>query len=172
MVFRLLSLALICVCCSGGVGYAQSTVNFRDYAVPITFFGKSAPPMHNTSNSRYYRTKIREAVAAGPNFADHYTIAVWGCGTSCVMFSIVDISNGRVYDFPFSVSYDDEDPCGVIFHRDSRVVRVIGRLNEVGDSKDRRYLWDGKNLVEKSEQPSCHSDRQNCGKKKPRPADR
>ena len=32
----------------------------------------------------------------GPNYAGHYRVVVWGCGTSCAMFAVVDLRNGKV----------------------------------------------------------------------------
>jgi hypothetical protein len=157
---RRFSIALLCSTAS--IAVAQKSLSFRDYAVPLAFHGKPVPALRNTLNSRTYRTKIREAVAAGPNFADHYTLAIWGCGSSCAMFSIVDANDGRVYDFPFGVSWVDEALAGVNFHRNSKAVRIVGQLNEDGDSKDRWYVWDGKALVRKSERLPCHMETQNC----------
>jgi hypothetical protein len=38
---------------------------------------------------------------AGPNFAGHYVIVTWGCGSSCLMMAIVDLKTGRVFPPPF-----------------------------------------------------------------------
>jgi hypothetical protein len=78
------------------------------------------------------------------------------------MFSIIDARDGRVYDFPFSVSWTDEDPFGVNVRRNSNAVHIVGELNEDGNARDRWYVWDGKALVLKSEQPACHTDAGGC----------
>jgi hypothetical protein len=119
------------------VSHGQQGSGFSHYAVPLEFKGKSVMPQHNTEASRRYRTVIREAVKHGPNFADHYTIAVWGCGTSCADFSIVDAVDGHVYDFPAGVSWSADVDGGVTFHRNSRAIHVVGWLNETGDQMDR-----------------------------------
>ena len=31
-----------------------------------------------------------------PNFAGHYRLAYWGCGTSCAMFAVVNLKTGKV----------------------------------------------------------------------------
>jgi hypothetical protein len=156
MMYRQLLIALIL--CSGFFAHAQNAVGFQGYRVPVKFQGKPATPLHNTPNSKTFRTKIREAVADGPNFADHYTLAIWGCGSSCAMFSIVDAVNGKVYDFPATVSWIEEVDFGITFHRDSRAVRVVGYLNEKGCSTDRWYSWDGTKLSEVAEKPSEHAE--------------
>jgi hypothetical protein len=130
-------------------------VGFEQYRVAVKFRGKPAPPLHNTTNSLTFRTKIREAAAHGPNFADHYTLAIWGCGTSCALFSIIDAVDGSVYDFPFGVQWTDEVNSGITFHRDSKAIHIVGYLNEK-DSADRWYVWDGKNLSKVAERPPGH----------------
>jgi hypothetical protein len=76
------------------------------------------------------------------------------------MFSIIDATDGRVYDFPYSVSWVDENPYGVDFRRDSRAVHVVGMLNEQGESADRWYVWDGAGLKLISKKPAHHTDAQ------------
>jgi hypothetical protein len=46
-------------------------------------------------------TTGRELAAAGPNFAGHYVIVKWGCGSPCLMAAIVDLKTGRVFPPPF-----------------------------------------------------------------------
>jgi hypothetical protein len=125
------------------MGYSQDAVSFKNYPVPLKFRGKPASPSHNTPNANTYRTKIRQAAEHGPNFADHYTVAIWGCGSSCAMFSIVDAVDGKVYDPPFGVEWRDEVDSGVSFRRDSKAIHVVGYLDESGCSADRWYVWDG-----------------------------
>ena len=86
---------------------------FEDYAVTEIFNGKPAPPLIETPLERMYRTRIREGVMKGwgvlrdgkeqpgPNFAGHYVIITWGCGSPCLMAAIVDLTNGHVFPPPF-----------------------------------------------------------------------
>jgi hypothetical protein len=39
---------------------------------------------------------------AGPNFAGHYIIVQWGCGSPCIMMVVVDASTGDVLPPPIS----------------------------------------------------------------------
>jgi len=149
--------ALFVVCIIAGRAIAQDDkreVRFEDYPVQLKFQGKPARPQQNSQFSRGFKTRIKLAAAAGPNFADHYTIAVWGCGAGCVAFSIVDAVDGRVYDFPYSVSWGNEADSGVLGHRESSVLHVVGSLNEGDNSADRWYLWTGKELKLISEKPA------------------
>jgi hypothetical protein len=78
-------------------------------------------------------------VKKGPNFAGKYTIAQWGCGTSCIGIAVINEETGTVYDGPFrflqydgSMKYsdgtyslsDDFEPIG--YRQDSRLLIVRG----------------------------------------------
>jgi hypothetical protein len=80
---------------------AETVVPFADFPATRAFHGTPASPILRTAGQRRFRTRIREAAREGPNFAGHYTIAEWGCGTSCVSISVVDAETGTVYEGPF-----------------------------------------------------------------------
>src|SRR5882762_1750260 len=58
----------------------------------------SNPKLDLTSNpiAKTYRTVLRQEIAKGPNYAGHYRVVFWGCGTSCAMFAVVNLKTGRV----------------------------------------------------------------------------
>ena len=67
----------------------------------------------------------------GPNFAGNYTIARWGCGSTCVGFAVVDARTGRVYFHPqalqvMQVPYQSEEV--LQFLPDSRMLIISGEL--------------------------------------------
>jgi hypothetical protein len=80
-----------------------SLPQFDQFSVNETFSGKPAPPILATKRDRTYRTMIREGASKGPDFAGHFTIALWGCGAGCVTGALVDAKTGKVSDLPFSV---------------------------------------------------------------------
>ena len=58
-----------------------------------------------------YRTAIRNAYAEGPNFAGHYVVVGWGCGTNCEDNIIVNAKTGKILNaelrsFAGFASYD------------------------------------------------------------------
>lgn len=61
-----------------------------------------------------FRTVIEEATKNGPNFAGRYTIADWGCGTSCESVAVIDAETGAVYDGPFG-----QLPKAVLYYGDA-----------------------------------------------------
>ena len=71
---------------------------FADYPVSGAFRGRPAPArFENDSLDRRFRTVLREGAQRGPNFAGHFTIVTWGCGSSCQMNAVIDAHAGRIY---------------------------------------------------------------------------
>lgn len=75
-----------------------------------------------------FRTRLREDSRAGANFAGHYAVVVWGCGTGCAQMGVVDVRTGRVY-FP-PVEYmdipetDSEEERSRFFRPDSKLLVI------------------------------------------------
>lgn len=101
--------------------------------------------LKSNSIAREYRTVLQQELADGPNFAGHYRLAAWGCGSACAMFAAIDINTGRVTTpdgfshtsgvyfmvddrqaFPESQS----DSTLLAFRKDSRLLVVLGDLDE------------------------------------------
>lgn len=91
------------VLASAHYGQSQRWPRFDQYPAMETFSGKPAPPVLRTPGDRLFRSRIREGAAKGPNFAGHYKIVEWGCGTSCVSIAIVDAANGKIGEPPFGI---------------------------------------------------------------------
>jgi len=100
--------------------------------------------LKSSAMARKYRTMLRRGVAKGPNFAGHYAVVGWGCGTSCVQFAVVDLKSGEVV-FPddFTVIsgahlYADEFEkdsgggqfWGLRYKVNSKLLIAIGTLDE------------------------------------------
>lgn len=92
---------------------------FEDFPVPDVFDDTPHPPILITPEQRLFRTRIREGVAKGwgvwvdgewakeqnrpgPNFAGHYIIIVWGCGSGCIRMAMTDAETGTVFMPPIS----------------------------------------------------------------------
>lgn len=84
-----------------------------------TFAGKQASINYSTNRTaRRFRSAINWSIDKfGINFAGHYNLARWGCGTSCVNGAITDLKTGNVYDLP-PASLDYE------FQSDSRLLVI------------------------------------------------
>jgi hypothetical protein len=126
-------------CEADGVSYSpvlttSSSRIFEDYPATQKFTGRPAAPLLTSRRARLYRTMIRRDAQAGPNFAGHYTIARWGCGSTCVRFAIIDARTGRVYFHPkvlqvMQAPYQAEDV--LQFRPDSRMLIISGEILSV-----------------------------------------
>jgi hypothetical protein len=124
----------------------KTAPTFSAYRVPSPETVEN-PRLDLKSNptARMYRTVLRREIAQGPNFAGHYRVAVWGCGSSCSMFAVVNLNTGRVIT-PEGFSHTSGVYFGVdnrkFFHesqseywllgfrKDSRLLVVLGDLDE------------------------------------------
>lgn len=71
---------------------------FTEYEVPI-YTGKLAEPdFKSNPDAEIFISRITEGCKEGVNFAGHYTLIYWGCGTSCQYGVIVDRKTGKIYD--------------------------------------------------------------------------
>jgi hypothetical protein len=115
---------------------------FEQFPVTETFSGKPAAPILKTIEQRSFRSVIREDAAKGPNFAAHYTIATWGCGSSCISGAVVDAKTGVVTDLPFpNLSFDSSEP--LQFKLNSRLLIVRGCPGE-SNCAEYYYEWTGR----------------------------
>ena len=71
---------------------------FADYPVVTIYSGPAhAVDLASDPRARRFRTRLREGATSPPNFAGHYKLIQWGCGTSCQETAIVDLVSGRVF---------------------------------------------------------------------------
>jgi hypothetical protein len=108
--------------------------------------------------SREYRTRLREGLRDLPiNFAGHYVMVTFGCGSTCLYGGMVDARTGEATALPFLVDsfgsdkVDIEDP--LLFRADSRLVVILGKLRDEDDiPRQYFYEWTGEALT-----PLCHA---------------
>jgi hypothetical protein len=114
----------------------KRALRFTDYPVREQFTGKNAP-LVLTRKDRAYRTRLSEAAKEKPNFAGRYILAAWGCGTECLMGTLIDARTGRVYWIPFTVccwgTDVDNNFRAIEFRPDSRLIIFTGARNEEGN---------------------------------------
>lgn len=79
--------------------WGQKTPTFSAY--PATVEPATARQINFASHprARMFRTNLKEALASGVNFAGHFILATWGCGTSCGQSAFIDGKTGNVF-FP------------------------------------------------------------------------
>ena len=155
-----LTALILCVCPAVFALQASPLASediFIKYPAEQPFVGKRHPPLLIDPDARLFRTRIREGVAKGVQFAGHYQVAIWGCGSGCLSFAIIDARTGKVTFFPATISQDREMGERLTYKRQSKAIHVIGSLNEE-NSADRWYVWNGKAFVLISEKPAVMLD--------------
>lgn len=130
----LLSLLLLCVMSPGGVLAQERRVpRFTDYPVRGIYRGRPARVVL-TPDNRLFRTRLREAARQRANFAGHYVVTTWGCGTGCRLGAIVDLKTGRVHWLPHRLEgwpYGEPPyPEPLEFRTGSRLIVLTGARGE------------------------------------------
>ena len=160
MKIKLLS-AVFCVCIFAAPAAAQdgATPGFRDYSA-AAFKGKAAALKLTTPEARGYRTRLREGARRAVNFAGHYKLHTWSCGTSCLQTAFIDAKTGAVF-FPkelngFIACYYQPEAVenleeALKFQRGSRlIVMSVYPTSERVKAEPKKgfyyYEWDGANL--------------------------
>ena len=120
---------------------------FAAYRAPVPkVFEYAKLDLKSNPTARMYRTLLRQEISQGPNFAGYYRVAIWGCGSSCAMFAVVNLKTGRVitpkgfsatstplyFDAETQKVFPDSQSEGGLFgfRKDSRLLVVLGDLDE------------------------------------------
>jgi hypothetical protein len=82
---------------------AAQIPTLEGFHVAQVFRGPAAKPVLHTQVQKRFATEIRKQAVAPPNFAGHYKIVEFDCGTSCVSMVVADLATGNVYDGPFII---------------------------------------------------------------------
>jgi hypothetical protein len=112
-------------------------IRFEECLVADVFKGKPAAPVFSSSKLKNYRAVISEQARKGPNFAGHYTVAEWGCGSGCVSMAIVSAADGRVWggpvatlSLPLPADAHGRNYHGLVYQKQSRLLIVDGCPDE------------------------------------------
>src|SRR6476469_2157558 len=149
----ILTIGLLTAAVSAADAQAPTLPSFDRYPVHV-WKGKPKPPnLRSHKDARLFRTALRNAARDGINFAGHFVLTTWGCGSSCTVGAIIDGKTGAVF-FPKQLDGfwwefwhgDPAQPFG--FQKNSRLLIFLGF--EPGDyNGDRRrygyhvYEWTG-----------------------------
>lgn len=127
---------------------------FESYPVDSIYHGRIAPVnLRSARGAREFRTVLREGAAGPADFAGHYRVVEWGCGSPCHTFAIVESSSGRVV-MPGLAAMS-----GIAYRADSRLL-VVEPPEDVVELCEEEwmkpicegvysyyYLWDGSHLA-------------------------
>ena len=103
---------------------------FKTYQVNSLYPGIAAKvDLNSNPKKKLFRTAIKtEYKILKLNFAGHYCLVHWGCGSECQESAIVDLVTGKVYD-------GVDASLGYKFETNSRMV-IINPLNDKGEIDD------------------------------------
>ena len=133
------------------------TPKFTQYPVAVEEARVKSIDFKRNPDARSFRTRLSEAMKGGVNFAGHYIVAGWGCGTGCTNAAIIEARTGDVIwpdqfaniDASYGEGYSDEQ---LEFKKNSRLLIIHGRpgsRNEnakIPPSGDYYYEWKGNRL--------------------------
>jgi hypothetical protein len=120
----------------------RSAPRFEQYPVETSSpFPPAKLDLQSNPIAKRYRTVIREEMTHGPNFAGHYRVVFWGCGTSCSQFAVVNLKTGHIITLKgiYSVAYvdfntddflpqTDSEGYGFRFKKKSNLLVLVGTL--------------------------------------------
>src|SRR5262245_15198460 len=105
--------------------HAQRTLSghsFQQYTVPVYRGPAAKPNFKSLPDSLQFRTRIREGFKNGVNFAGHYAIVPFGCGTYCLMGFLIDVESGRILNIP--LGGEENYALGLDYRPTSRLLKA------------------------------------------------
>ena len=113
--------------------FGQKTPSFKQYSSRVEKAKAQKIDFSSHKRARTFRTNLSNALKEGVNFAGHYNLATWGCGTNCSDSGIIDTRTGKVY-FPkelegigigfCEIDYENTEP--LVYKPDSRLLVLSG----------------------------------------------
>ena len=110
----------------------RSLPKFADYRAAVEKPRVRSIDFKKNRDANSFRTRLSSGLRGGVNFAGHYVVVGWGCGTGCISGAIIDARTGNVL-WPEQLngigvyyagdSYADEP---VAFRKYSRLLTITG----------------------------------------------
>ena len=133
----------------------QKLPKFSTYPASVEKAKAKSIDFRRSPGANTFRTRLKAALAEGTDFAGHYKVAGWGCGTGCISGGIIDVRSGRVY-FPeelyafsvgsFSGDYESEP---LKYRKNSRLLVLSGIPGSADDNAPQKpwgdYYYEWKN---------------------------
>ena len=144
--------ALLALCGGTSLPANATAYRFEDFAVEVETIASPVPPRLDTAQARRMRTMLRGATKQPPNFAGHFRVVEWGCGTCCYEFAILNLRTGAAWfpSFFLSCGYTAASAvtgeAGTYYRPDSTLLVLRGARNEATSAATYYYRWDGSEL--------------------------
>jgi hypothetical protein len=146
-------IAALGLCAAGGAQAKppERAPRFADYPVAKLSHMRVAKPQVPKSWPEDPRLRLQDSVysTSRANYAGRYFVAIWGCGTTCVVGAIVEARSGRIIALPtVSGWHDVHDKFeGIDFRHNSRLLVLSGARDEKdGDMGRHFYVLDNGRL--------------------------
>jgi hypothetical protein len=157
----MLTVSALFLLLSATVLSAQETAGYRfeNYKAKVIGSPKKASINYQSNKTaKRYRTAITECYnLSDANFAGHYIVCLWGCGTGCQDGAMVDLTDGKVYDVPlgearyfFGCDFKADEDC-LDFRADSRLfitqICIQSRSTDTIDIQEKEFfinVWNEK----------------------------
>lgn len=135
--------------------FSQPIPKFSQYRASVEKPRVKTINFRGNPGARSFRTRLTEGLRDGVNFAGHYVVVGWGCGTGCISGAIIDTRTGNVF-WPeqfnaLSVWYGDGNYANepVEFKKNSRLLVIHGIPGEKDDDAPAKpsglYFYEWKN---------------------------
>jgi hypothetical protein len=81
---------------------AKHLPRFEDFPVSEKWSPPPALLKLTTPSERMFKTRLTNAAKEPPNFAGHYRVTYWGCGSECSAGALVDLQTGDAFPLPLA----------------------------------------------------------------------
>ena len=133
-------------------GVVIHTPRFEAYPVSRIYEGKPLPVnVLSHPQARKLQARLVEGAKKGPNFAGHYTVVMWGCGTECQQIAVVEARTGIVAFADFMTRLGAQfqiDSNLFIANPPDTVEQALRARGASGRYRTVYYLWKAPRFVE------------------------
>jgi hypothetical protein len=130
------------------VVFPQSTPRFASYPAKVEKARVKKIDFGRNRDALSFRTRLSRGLREGVNFAGHYVLVGWGCGTGCISGAIIDGRTGNVF-WPeqfnaLAVGYSDGEYADkpVEYRKNSRLLIIRGIPGQASDDAPQKPAGD------------------------------
>ena len=123
----------------------NKSISFDNYQIKEIFKGKPASiDFSSDPDAKRFKTRLTTGIKEGANFAGHYSIILWGCGTNCQQIAIVNTKKGKICAWL--------DSCGDVQYKLNSYLLIVNPFEDENPypegCKTEYYLWVDEKLQE------------------------
>ncbi|MYM64354.1 hypothetical protein [Pseudomaricurvus sp. HS19] len=134
-------MALLCLLAVGADAGQPAMPAFEQYPAAVSGATLQQVDLQSHPQAPTFRSRLQALEGRPANFAGHYSVQYWGCGSGCQQFAIVDVTNGRVFmNEDWSASY------GLCHRADSNLLIVNPGARAPARMQSVYFYWDGSQL--------------------------